>query len=65
MRRNAKEIKVQKQLKSITDNLYKKMKEACDSLDKNIYASDKSNWKEVEKEYGEKPYNYDWQNTLH
>ena len=61
----SKEIKVQKKLKNIIDNLYKKMKIACDSLDKNIYALNKSIWNEVEKKYGEKPYNYDWQNTLH
>ena len=65
MIRNSKEIKIEKQLKNITDNLNKKMKIACDSLDKNIYALNKSIWNEVEKEYGEKPYNYDWQNTLH
>ena len=41
------------------------MKIACDSLDNNIYALNKSIWNEVEKKYGEKPYNYDWQNTLH
>ena len=65
MSRNSKEIKVQKQLKNITDNLNKKIKEACDILDKSTYALGKSKWNEVEKEYGEKPYNYDWQNTLH
>ena len=61
----SKEIKVQKKLKNITDNLNKKMKIACDSLDNNIYFLNKSMWNEVEKKYGEKPYNYDWQNTLH
>ena len=49
MSRNSKEIKVQKQLKNITDNLNKKMKIACDSLDNNIYALNKSIWNEVEK----------------
>ena len=44
MSRNSKEIKVQKQLKNITDNLNKKMKIACDSLDRNIYALNKSIW---------------------
>ena len=65
MSRNSKEIKIEKQLKNIRYTLNKKMKIACDSLDKNIYALDKLLWKEVEKEYGEKPYNYDWANTLH
>ena len=65
MSRNSKEIKIEKQLKNITDNLNKKMKIACDSLDKNIYALNKSIWKEVEKKYGERPYNYIWKNTLH
>ena len=65
MSRNSKEIKIEKQLKNITDNLNKKMKIACDSLDKNIYALNESIWNEVEKKYGERPYNYDWQNTLH
>ena len=65
MSRNSKEIKIEKQLKNITDNLNKKMKIACDSLDNNIYVLNKSMWNEVEKKYGERPYNYDWQNTLH
>ena len=38
MSRNSKEIKIEKQLKNITDTLNKKMKIACDSLDNNIYA---------------------------
>ena len=49
MSRNAKEIKIEKQLKNITNNLNKKMKIACDSLDINIYALNKSMWNEVEK----------------
>ena len=65
MSKNSKEIKIEKQLTNITDNLNKKMKIACESLDKNIYALNKLMWNEVEKKYGEKPYNYDWQNTLH
>ena len=39
MSRNSKEIKIEKQLKNITDNLNNKIKIACDSLDKNIYKS--------------------------
>ena len=65
MSRNSKEIKIEKQLKNIRDTLNKKMKIACDSLDNNIYVLNKSMWNAVEKKYGEKPYNYDWQNTLH
>ena len=65
MSRNSKEIKIEKQLKNITNTLNKKMKIACDSLDINIYALNKSIWNEVEKQYGKKTYNYDWQNTLH
>ena len=51
MSRNSKEIKVQKQLKNITDNLNKKMKIACESLDKNIYALNKSIWNKLDKKY--------------
>ena len=65
MSRNSKEIKIEKQLKNIRDTLNKKMKIACDSLDNNIYVLNKSMWNKVEKKYGETPYNYDWQNTLH
>ena len=65
MSRNSKEIKVQKQLKNMTDTLTKKIKEVCDDLDKSTYALVASIWNEVEKEYGEKPYNYKWKNTLH
>ena len=54
MSRNAKAIKVQKQLKNITDNLNKKIKEACDNLDNNIYALDKSIWNELEKRNSKK-----------
>ncbi len=49
----------------MTDTLNKKIKEVCDDLDKSTYALSASIWNEVEKEYGEKPYNYDWHNTLH
>ena len=49
MSRNSKEIKIEKQLKNIIDTLNKKMKITCDSLDKNIYALNKSIWNEVEK----------------
>ena len=43
---------MQRQLKNITNNLNKRMKKACNSLEKNIYALDKSILNEVEKEYG-------------
>ena len=43
---------MQRQLKNITDDLNKRMKKACNSLEKNIYALDKSILNEVEKEYG-------------
>ena len=46
----------------MTDTLNKKIKaQVCDDLDKSTYALSASIWNEVEKEYGEKPYNYDWQ----
>ena len=51
MSRNSKEIKIEKQLKNITDNLNKKMKEACDSLNNNIYALNKSIWNKLDKKY--------------